>query len=494
MPVKYIYAASFLHESNTYSSHISDFAWFQKRCWKLGDQVLERFEGVRTEFGGFLDAIKEYRDIRLIPVLAAEATPSGPVSTDVFRRVQEILANALASAKQIDGILLSLHGAMVTEDSEDGEGDLAQFLRTLVGPEVPIYATLDLHANVTEKMTQNIDVMIPYDRYPHTDKYQRGLQAAHLLARALRQECRPVMAVKKLPLLMPLVGSETPAMKPIVDLMEYYEDQPGIFNVSLTHGFISADIHEAGAAVQVVANDSRKARDIAQAVALQLWQQRHCFGAQYASLEALKQPEQMAGDGLLVISDGPDNPGGGGYADDTRVLQTLLEAGCKNAVLALIYDPESVERCHSAGPGSTVSLKLGGTYSGTPPICCQARVLKLTDGKYRNLGPMNPGLSMDLLGTALIEIEGIRVIVVKNPTQPYDLALMHLHGIEPEKESCIVLKSAVHFRGASEAIAQRILLLSYPGTCILSPQETLITKCRRPIYPLDREMPYDSGL
>ena len=140
-----------------------------------------------------------------------------------------------------------------------------------------------------------------------------------------------------------------------------------------------------------------------------------------------------------------------------------------------------------------VQLELGGKYSRTEPLCCQAKVLKLTDGRYRNLGPMNPGLAMDLLGTALVEIRGIRVIVVKNPTQPYDFALMHLHGIRPEEESVMVLKSAVHFRGAYEAIAGRIVLLSYPGICILSPQASLIRKCQRPVYPLDPDIAYDGG-
>lgn len=492
--MKYIYAASFLHESNTYSSHISDLNWFRKRCWKTGQEVLDRFRGVRTEFGGFIDALAEYRDIELIPVLAAEATPSGPVAAIVAHQVQEILCAALSNAPQVDGVLLSLHGAMVTEDSEDGEGDLAETLRAVVGPEVPIYATLDLHANVTQKMVQNINVMIPYDRYPHTDKYERGLQTAHLLARAVRNECRPVMAVKKLPMLMPLVGSETETMKPVQTLIEYYEDQPGVFNASFTHGFISADIREAGAAVQVIANDLQKANAIADTVALQLWQQREQFASQYYGLEALEQIHNWKERGLLVLSDGPDNPGGGGYGDDTRVLQKLLEVGCRNAVVALIYDPESVTRCEAAGAGNLVDLELGGKFSNTQPLPCHARVLKLTDGKYRNLGPMNPGLQMDLLGTALIEIEGIRVIVVKNPTQPYDFALMYLHGIDPQQEQVIVLKSAVHFRGAYETIAERIVLLTYPGICILSPQRELITRCKRPIYPLDKDVSYDGGI
>lgn len=490
--MKYIYAASFLHESNTYSNHISDFAWFQKRCWKIGDEVLERFRGVRTEFGGFMDAFSEYRNMELVPILAAEATPSGPVSAEVARKVQEKICKVLSEAPQVDGILLSLHGAMVTENSEDGEGDLVEAIRCVVGPDVPIYATLDLHANVTEKMIRHIDVMIPYDCYPHTDKYDRGLQAAHLLVRTIQGDCKPVMAVKKIPMLMPLISSGDDAMKPILKCIERCENQPGILNVSFTHGFISADIEEMGVAVQVVAINLEKAQAVAEAVALTVWQQRKEFASQYCDVDSLEQMCAPGVHGPIVISDGPDNPGGGGYADDVRVLRKLLEIGCKDAVVALIYDPESVERCISAGEGAAVELELGGKFSGTEPLRCSAVVRRITDGKYRNHGPMNPGLQMDLLGTALVEIEGIRVIVVKNPTQPYDFALMELHGINPRQERIIVLKSAVHFRGAYGPIAERIVLLSYPGVCILSPQKELITRCHRPVYPLDEEVTYGS--
>ena len=488
--MKYIYAASFLHESNTYSKHISDFAWFQKRCWKIGDEVLARFRGVKTEFGGFMDAFSEYQNMELIPIMAAEATPSGPVSAEVARKVQEMICKVLSEAPQVDGILLSLHGAMVTENSEDGEGDLVEAIRSAVGPNVPIYATLDLHANVTEKMIRHIDVMIPYDCYPHTDKYDRGLQAAHLLVRRLQGDCKPVMAVKKIPMLMPLISSGDDAMKPILKCIEHYENQPGILNVSFTHGFISADIEEMGVAVQVIAIDLEKAQTVAEAVAGEIWRHRELFASQYSCVDSLEQLCAPLDHGPVVISDGPDNPGGGAYADDVRVLRKLLEIGCKDAVVALIYDPESVDRCVCAGEGARVELKLGGKFSGTEPLRCTAVVRKITDGRYFNHGPMNPGLQMDLLGTALIEIDGIRVIVVKNPTQPYDFALMELHGINPREEKVIVLKSAVHFRGAYEPIAGKIILLSYPGVCILSPQKELIVRCQRPVYPLDEDLTY----
>lgn len=496
--MKYIYTASFLHESNTYSSNVSDLAWFQKRCWKLGDAVFDRFRGVKTEFGGFIDAFAGAEDMVLIPILAAEATPSGPVADDVAARVQKIILDTLTAAPQVDAVLLSLHGAMVTQSSEDGEGDLVQAIRQAVGDQVLIYATLDLHANITEKMASCIDVMIPYDCYPHTDKYQRGLQCAQLLQRYLRGECTPVMAVKKLPLLLPLVSTASEEMMPICSLIYELESQAGVLNAAVAHGFISADIAECGASAVVICDGNREqAQRTADILAKALWDRRAEFSASYCTPEQAAQLCRDVQPGPIVISDGPDNPGGGSYADGTRMLQTLLAHKIPSALVALIYDPDSVARCQTAGEGNFVALELGGKLApeqlGTP-VRCTARVLKLTDGRYRNYGPMNPGLQMDLLGTALLDIGGIRVIVVCNPTQPYDVALLELHGIDPRKEQVIVLKSAVHFRAAYAPIAQKILLLNYPGVCVLCPGQEEMKRCKRPVYPLDVDADYEQVL
>lgn len=487
--MKYVYAASFLHESNTFSDHISDLDWFQKRCWKFGDEVLERFRGVKTEFGGFIDAMAQWEDIELVPVIAAEATPSGPVAADVAKRVQTVIVDALRHAGQIDAVLLSLHGAMVTEDSEDGEGDLLEAIRAVVGSDVPVYATLDLHANMTEKMAANADVFIPYDCYPHTDKYERGMQAAQLLARALHGEIQPCMETVKLPFLFPLVGTGAAVMESVVRMIAELEQESGVLNVSVTHGFISADIREGGVSVQAVTDgDREKAVLAARRVARDIWEKRAEFSAGYLSVEEAVRAAMYARKRPFIISDGPDNPGGGSFADGTLVLRALMEAGVRSAVVALIYDAESVERCVAAGEGQIAALSLGGKLAPASlgePVCCEARVLKLTDGRYRNHGPMNQGLQMDLIATALIDVNGIRVIVVKNPTQPYDFGLMELHGIDPRKEEIIVLKSAVHFTGAYGPIAGEIVYASYPAICVLSPRDAELVKCKRPIYPLD---------
>lgn len=492
--MKYIYAASFLHESNTFSQNISDINWFQKRCWKFGNEVIDRFQNVRTEFGGFIDAISQCDDMTLVPILAAEATPSGPVSDDAATHVQNSIISVLKDAPRVDAVLLSMHGAMVTETSQDGEGDLAEVIRSVIGPDIPIYTTLDLHANVTEKMARLIDVMIPYDLYPHTDKYERGYQTANLLVQHLRGEIVPYMITEKLPVLFPLISTNSEPMRDIYEKIITYEKEDGIINVSLTHGFINADIYESGACIQVITNKKRKrGLEIAKELGEFVWENRTRLLSEYktpkeAAAEIILHPHER-----IVVGDGPDNPGGGSYADGTHMLRALLNASVPSALVALICDPDSVDICAAAGEGAVVNLSLGGKYAPEllgKPVECIAKVIRLTNGQYNNYGPMNPGLRMNLLGTALIDIGGIRVIVVKNPTQPYDFGLLDIHGIDPNKEHVIVVKSSVHFRAAYSAVADRIIQLSYPSICAQRPQDVSFIKCKRPIYPLDLNTTY----
>ncbi len=492
--MKHIYSAVFIHESNTFSERPSDREWFKKRALLFGEETFTRHRGAKTEYGGFIDTVGAAEDAELIPVIDAEATPGGPVTADVFDLVCGTLCAALKAAPKVDAVLLSLHGAMVCETHEDGEGALAEAVRAVIGPDVPLYATLDLHANVSEKMGRLFDVLIPYDNYPHTDKYDRGCQAAGLLLEMLRGKIRPVMASVRLPLLFPLAGTASAPMRPVAEAVRRTEAIPGILNASLSHGFISADTAETGAAVQVIADADRAlaekaAGELAQAV----WRAREGFGSHYVTPEeAARRAAAYAAvphSRPLVISDGPDNPGGGSYADGTLLLKALRDAGCRSALMLTFSDPAAVEACEAAGEGAELSLSLGGHCAPAvmgAPLKVRARVLKLTNGEYRNFGPMNPGIVTRLQGTALIEFDGIRVIVSKYATQPYDLAVLALHGIDPLKEAVIAVKSAVHFRAAYEPVASEILDVAYPGICALTPGDLPLKKVRRPVWPLDR--------
>ena len=232
-----------------------------------------------------------------------------------------------------------------------------------------------------------------------------------------------------------------------------------------------------------------RGREIAHILCNYIWSLRYELATEYVDPEeAVRKAVQMDTKGPIVISDGPDNPGGGSYADGTHLLRALLDVKAAPSLVALLYDPAAVDICAAAGVGANVALTLGGKCAPAmlgKPVECVAKVLKITDGRYKNRGPMNPGLQMDLLGTALIDVDGVRVIVVKNPTQPYDFGLLELHGIDPSKEKIIVVKPAVHFRAAYGLISKEMLQVSYRGICAQRPQDVLFSRCKRPIFPID---------
>lgn len=484
-----ILIASFKHETNTFAGNITGIDCFRLREFVVGDQLIDYYTDTGTELGGFLTALAPQPDIQLLPVVAANAMPSGPVADAMAADIQTRVLGALDANPPVDGVLLSLHGAMVTESSEDGEGDLLAAIRVKVGPDVPVIATLDLHSNFTRKMQENATALIHFDYYPHSDMYERGIEAGQLMLATLRGEVRPVMRHAKLPLLLASVTTLTHPMKRFVDLAHQYETDPRVISVSISHTFFCADIHELGVAVVAVTDgEADLAQSVADDIAAEIWSARSGLRRRlYAPHEAID--EALATDlRPVVLSDGTDNPGGGSPCDGTHLLQAMIIRGVEDAALALIYDPESVSAAERAGVGATVKLSLGGKSRPEIlglPIECSAYVRSLHDGRYINKGAMGRGVTVDLQKSAVVVVGGIEVIVAANRTQPWDPEIFRAHGIEPSEKRIIVLKSTVHFRANYESLAAKIIDVECPG---LLPQDVTTLrylKCRRPMYPLD---------
>ena len=484
-----IILAQFKHETNTFSSKKTDFECFRSREYVEGEEILSYYAGTRSEMGGFLDVLAGEKDVHLVPSVAANAIPAGPVTADMWQRIRDMVLATIRETNRVDAVLLCLHGAMVTELSEDGEGDLLEEIRAAVGPQVPIMATLDLHANITQKMLTNCDVFCPYRGYPHADLYERGLEAAGILLRTLRGEIKPVMRWAKQPFLLAAVPTAMPVMNKHVKRAASFEQQPGVLSVSIGHGFFCADIEEAGlTTIAVTDNDPDRAQEIANALADGIWADRSLLQRRfYTPEEAIAQAEREQS-WPVIFADVADNPGGGSTGDGTHLLRAMLNAGVKDAAVALICDPESVAAAARAGAGNTVHLWLGGKQCPEilgGPIECDAYVKLLHDGKYINDGPMGGGMPMDLQKSAVLVVDGIEVIVTCNVTQPYDVQIFRSHGIEPLRRKIIVVKSAVHFRAAFEPLAQKVYDIECPGLMPQNPKTMTYTHLRRPIYPLD---------
>jgi len=501
-----VVSAGIGHETNTFSARPTTLAEFQRDSagfaitpenpegFPAGEALAGRLRGTRTVHGGYL-AGAERHGLALTPLLLTWATPGGPVSQEAYLRMKELLLARLQAEPPADGVLLDLHGAMVTETEEDAEGDLIAAVRQAVGPRTPIVVTLDLHANVTARMTASADAIIGFDEYPHVDMFERGEEAAALLAAIGRGDVRPALAHEPLPLITmpPRQCTRIEPMRSLLGRARAMEAKAGILNVTLAMGFPFADIPDTGVSVLVTADgDKDLARRHARSMAQAIWRRREEFAV---TLTPVSEAIRLAGEelgGPVILADGSDNPGGGGPCDGTVILRELLESGVQSAVVAVIADPEAVALAAAAGVGKEITLDLGGKTDDRhgAPVRLTARVRLLSDGVYCMQGAMGAGITSRMGRTAVLVSGGVEVVVTERRVQPYDVSLLRSVGIEPERRRLIALKSAVHFRASFEPFAGRILNADTPG--IHRPEFAAFEyrRLRRPIYPLDPEASY----
>jgi len=486
--MKKIIIAEFKHETNSFTPSITDEQAFRNRNYLFGEEIIGRFTGVKNEIGAFLDFFSDRTDYCLIPTIAFNAQPGGIVSQAVFETAQKTIIEVIRRTEKVDGILLALHGAMVTEAHQDGEGELVEKLRREVKDKVPILTTLDLHTNLTAKMVENCDGMFVYDYYPHTDTYEAGLRAAKCMYETLERKIKPVIKYRKLDILLPYMPTAEPVMDKFVKEAQELREQENIINVNICHGFFSADIYEQGMAVVAVTdNDAELAQDIADHIGNKIWDARAKLHRKFYTIDQAIDEAEASEGSPFVFADVADNPGAGATCDGTHMLRRLMERNVKNVAVALIYDPEVVQQAEKAGVGETIHINLGGKISpeiAGYPIECDAYVKALTDGKFYNKDYLKGVLT--LLGkTTVLDINGIYVIVSSIRTQPWDLEVYRVNGIVPEDMKILVVKSTIHYRASYGKIAYKILDVELPGLAPQSPEMLTYKHTRRPIYPLD---------
>jgi len=482
------------HETNTFSALPTGMSEFADASLHYGDDVIADLAGTNTAVGGFLRVAAE-EDWDVEPTVAADATPGGPVTADAL---DTLLDEVLAGIERTDpdGLLLALHGAMVSEGEEprssesDGDGYILERVRRAVGPDVPVMASLDLHANVSDRMATHADGLFGYDTYPHVDIGDTGETAARAMAATLRGDLDPEVIVERAPLLPPLpeLRTETEPMASLLASAADAEGQ-GIPDVSVFGGFAYADVDHAGFSVVGVADRSvaDDVRATCRALADEAVDRRGEFDRDYTSVDdAAAEAAAWDGDAPLLLADISDNPGGGSAQDGVVLLGALLDAGVEDAALATIYDPEAVEAAVDAGVGERVSLSLGGrSGENGEPLDVTGRVRLLSDGNYRNQGPMSTGLAVSFGRTALLEVDGVDVLVGSHRQQPYDPEAFRSQGITPERQRVLVLKSTVHYRAGFEPFVGGVREVATPGLCSPDLSAFDYEHVPRPIYPLD---------
>ena len=460
----------FHHETNTFAPEKAVYQNFvEANGWPAlteGENLFDIVEGVNLGISGFINASMAFGH-SLIPLLWCSATPSSHVTADAFERVAGSMLGRLANSLPVDAVYLDLHGAMVTEHSQDGEGELLERVRRLIGPQVPLIASLDLHANITTRMVLQADALVAYRTYPHVDMADTGRRTAILLERIMKDK-RPAKSVSKLDFLIPLIWQSSLA-EPCRSLYKSLEDierrYSGIWSLSFATGFPPSDIHEVGPAILAYADDQESADHAAHELAESVLSAESEFqGKIYAPDEAVRY---AMGSTLkpVVIADTQDNPGAGGNSDTIGMLRALVDANAHSSVIGLIYDPESAQLAHQAGEGQEIEISLGARsrWDGETPFKGVFRVQSINDGRITGTGPMFGGARMELGPMAALKIGGIEVLVSSKKMQLADQAIFHHLKIEPSTRAILVLKSSVHFRADFSGLAGEIIIAASPG-------------------------------
>lgn len=478
-----------MHESNSFAAGPTGRGRFEEGSLTRGDALLAAWGDAHHEVGGFTAGAERF-GYELAPTVMAWATPAGPVDDTV---IDEVVAEIIDGCRRAsaDGLLLALHGAMVSPRHADADGEVLRRLRSALGEDLAIVATLDFHANVSPALAEQADALVGYQTYPHVDQRQRGLDAAGLVARAVRGEIRPVVALAKPPMILNLLGQETDR-EPMRSLMKWAreaERRPGILSVSLMAGFPYADVPQMGPAVLVVADGDRlAAQAVADELAGRMWEARRdlfvaCPGPEEAVHLAL-----ASGQTPVVLVDLGDNVGGGSAGDGTVLLRELLRQGASGAVVVL-YDPDGARDALRLGLGGRFERAVGGwvdrVHGDAVPV--RGVVLSLHDGTWIEDQPRHGGRRFNDQGpTAVVEIEGPNLLVLNSlRTPPFSLGQLTSLGIDPARQSILVVKAAVAHKAAYGPIAGRMIEVDTPGLTAIDPARFRFQQIRRPMFPLD---------
>jgi microcystin degradation protein MlrC len=479
--------AEFQHETNTFSNILPGHDEFQSRELLLGPQIARHFRGTRSSLGGFIDFTAQH-DIDVVWTIAAFTTPAGRIQAGFYDWAKAQIIAGLT--EKVDGVLLSLHGAMCAEGVDDGDAQVLAEIRRRIGKDVPIAASLDFHANVGAGMIAQADILVGYKTYPHVDTYEAAIHAADLLLKTSRGKVRPRMWMDRPPILSPL-GNTATARQPMLSIMQraaQIERQPGVLAASVFGGFPYADVADAGMAVLVVTDgDKAPGAKYAKELSDMLWSRRQALLHEATPVDAAVRKAIDAPRGPVVLADISDNPGGGGAADGVEILRELLKQGATATAVGPVWDPPAVLSCRAAGINNDVTIDLGGhtdSHHGKS-VKLAGKVVRLPDGSFVFRGPMNTGVASSLGPCAVVRSGGVDVLISTSRMQNIDPEMFRCAGIEPAKLKIVVVKSSIHYRAAYESIAARIIEVDAPGLVAPNLKRFDFRKVRRPIFPLD---------
>lgn len=481
-------------ETNHFVPMATTLAHFQRRLLLRGDAVLHGWGDAKVEVPGFLDVLRQAGAVAL-PLIAAGADSGGPVTRFAFETLlgemlERLRAAHSASDGPVDAVLLALHGAMVLQDNDDPEAEIIARVRAMVGPDVPIAVSLDLHAHVTPAMLQPNVILVGYRAYPHIDMFETGQRTARLLLGRLDGTCAPVMALAKRPMVLSPVRARTvePPLSEVAAAADAMMESGEVLHAALFPVQPWLDVPDLGFAALVVGHgDQAAAQRAAEQLADLAWARRHGFEPELTPLDqaiatGLRQP------GMTLLGDAGDGPTGGSGADRTDVLRALLAAGAERhdrPILLTLNDAPAAAAAHAAGIGASITVSLGGTLTGAEKVTLTARVEALSDGDFIALDAGAKGMAMHHGASAVLALGALRIAVRSVPGWEWDTNLYRSLGLDPAAAGMVFVKSPGHFRVAFGPLAARTLMANTEGPTVADMRRVPWTRVTRPLFPLD---------
>jgi microcystin degradation protein MlrC len=480
-------------ESDSFVSTLTELSDFHNSFHKSGD-ALFTLAGTNTEVSGMLKVCAEH-DAVVIPLVATRSISGGPLSEACYEELKRALLEPLERGEQIDGVLLSMHGSMLTETEDDPEGELLAEVRALVGTDTPIVCTLDLHGNVTPRMVQEASALVAYSRYPHDDVDTTGERAARLLIAALRGNVSLAMALAKVPMLVSGCEGQTFGDAPMAHLTRQaraLEQQPGILSVSCFHVHPYLDVDGLGSgAVVITDGDPELAARTAIELANDFWERRQAFMSEILSVRDAVQRGMAIDGGPILLVDTADCAGGGAAADSVALLRDLVDIKVSEPTYLMVVDPGVAEICAASGVGAEVTTDVGYHIDPTwgTPLNVTGRVTHLCDGRFRYRGGAFGGTDASMGLSAVLEIGPIRLLIMSAPTYDWADEQYRAAGLDPAQAKFIGVKNPMNYRFAYDGLAKAAFIVDTPGPTPAHVLNLPFKKMRRPMFPFDPDIP-----
>lgn len=477
-------------ECNQFGGERIDMDWFARYDLRRGDEILEMEDGV---VGGMLQALWE-RPVEIAPLIYAGACPGGEVSADCYRELKGELLERLRAALPVDGVLLPLHGAAVVEGIGDLEGDLLAAVREVVGEDVPLVATLDLHAHVSAAMARHADGLVAWETYPHRDALTTGMRGARLLLDALDGRCRPVMAVAKVPVITSAIHGSTEGDDPFARVMRFakeFEQEEDVLSTSVFLVHPNLDLPDMGSGGLVITDgDAERAEELARRIASLYWDLRRELEPEvHAPRTAIERGMEIDG-GPVVLVEAADCCGGGAAGDSVATLTALLDAGIDQLSLAPVVDAAAAALCQRAGAGAEIELELGHRHDPRwgKPLRVRGRVLRVSDGKFAYLGGIFAGTGGNMGPSAVLASGAVQVLVTTHATYDWLDEQYRAMGLDPTAAKFVVAKNPMNYRMAYGELAKAVFILDTPGPTPATVRHLPYRNLQRPFFPADPDM------